>query len=331
MRRRDLLADSLVALMSGSACSRRKSAAAAQKLRVGLPRRLSASTLHLAEELGYFQQAGLDLEILESGGQANAWALLAGGKLDVYLGTLSTSFLNAVIKGLPLRIAAAWEIAQAGCGNVGAIYGLRKTFPHGLADAAPLKGKRVATGPMIGLAQFALDAHLARAGLSRKDVTTVSLDFSRNVAALLGGSVDAIMGTNDFARDLASLSAEMVYTPGLAALYPNFQYTFIFFGRALMETGLDTGTRFLSACLRGVREFARGSTPRYTEEFARANRLDAQRFLATCRNAFAVDGAIDLNSLRLFADWAARNKFIPRAVAVSELVDDRFLKRVHAS
>jgi len=330
MRRRDLLAGSLVVLMAGCACSRRKSAAGPQKLRVGAPRRLSASGLHLADELGYFQEAGLELEILESGGQANAWALLAGGKLDVYVSTLSTSFLNAVLKGLPLRIVAAWEIAEAGCGNVGAIYGLRRTFPHGLADAAPLKGKRVATGPMIGLAQFALDAHLSRAGLSRKDVTTVSLDFSQNVAALLGGSVDAIMGTDDFARDLASLSAEMVHTPGLAWLYPNFQYTFIFFGRTLMEADPNTGARFLSACLRGAREFARGRTPRFTEEYARANRLDAKRFLATCRNALAPDGAIDLNSLRLFADWAARNKFIPRRVEASEIVDDRFLKRIHA-
>lgn len=331
MWRRDLLASSLVALAAGSGCSRRKPAAGFEKLQVGAGRRLTASSLHLGHELGFFREAGFELEILQSGGQANAWALLAGGKLDVYFGTLSASFLNAVIKGLPLRVVAGREMVSADCGNVGAIYGLRRTFPHGLADVTQLKGKRVATGPMIGLAQFSLDAHLARAGLSRNDVTPVSLEFKQNVAALLGGSVDAIVGTDDFDRDLTTLSAEMVHTPGLADIYPNFQYTFIYFGQSLLAADPDTGARFLSAYLRGAREFAHGRTPRFAEEFAKANRLDLTPFLTGCRKTFPLDGAIDWNSSRLFADWAARRKYIPRRVDVSELVDDRFLKRVHAN
>jgi ABC-type nitrate/sulfonate/bicarbonate transport system substrate-binding protein len=194
-----------------------------------------------------------------------------------------------------------------------------------------LKGKRVATGPAIGLAEFVLDAHLAGAGLSTKDVTTVSLDFRQNVAALLGGGIDAMVVTDDFDRDLRSLSAEFVHSRGLAEIYPGFQHSNIQFGATMLTADPHRGARFLSAYLRGAREFARGRTPKFMEQFARANGLDVKRTVTGCRNTFTLDGAINLNSLRLFADWAARRKYIPRRIEVSELVDDRFLRMVHAS
>jgi NitT/TauT family transport system substrate-binding protein len=319
------------ALAAGSACARRKPAALPRKLRVVAARRLSMSSLYLANELGFFRKAGIDLEILQSGGVSQSMPLLVGSKIDVLFSNPNAAFLNAVIKGLPLRIVAGREVASPTCGNVGAIYGMRRTFPHGLADVAQLKGKRVATGPVIGLAQFALDAHLAGVGLSAKDVTTLSLDFRQSVAALLGGGVDAIVGAEDLERDLTSLAAEVVHTPGLAHIYPNFQYSHIIFGKAMLEAGPDRGARFLSAYLHGAREFAHGSTPRFMEDFARSNRLDVKRVVTACRNTFTLDGAIDLDSLRMFADWAARRKYVSRPVDMSELVDNRFLRMVHES
>jgi ABC-type nitrate/sulfonate/bicarbonate transport system substrate-binding protein len=296
-----------------------------------VPRRLSASSFHLALERGYFREAGFDIEMLQAAGPLNAIALLSGGKCDVHFGALNTALLNAIVKSLPIRIVAGREIASATCGNEGAVYGMRRTFPHGLADPARLKGKRVATGLAIGTAEFALDAQLASAGLSARDVTTVSLDFRQNTAALLGGGVDAIVATGDFDRGPVWLSPDLVHTPGLAHVYPNFQCGYIFFGKTMLAAGPARGARFLSAYLRGAREFARGSTPRFMEEFAKAGGLDVRRVVTACRDTLVLDGAIDRNSLRLFADWAARRKYIPRAIDVSELVDDRFLRRVHAS
>jgi ABC-type nitrate/sulfonate/bicarbonate transport system substrate-binding protein len=319
------------ALAAGSACGRRKPAALPRKLRVGAARRLSMSSLHLANELGFFRKAGFDLEIFQTGGASQAMALLAGSKIDVLFGSSSTACLNAVIKGLPLRIVAGREVASPTCGNVGGIYGMHRTFPHGLADVAQLKGKRVATGPMIGLAQFALDAHLAGVGLSTKDVTTVSLDFRQSVAALLGGGVDAIVFAEELERDLASMAAEIVHTPGLAHVYPNFQFSYIFFGESMLAADPDFGARFLSAYLQGAREFARGRTPRFMEEFARSNRLDVKRVVMACRNTFTSDGTIDLDSLRLFSEWAVRRKYVSRPVDTSELVDIRFLSMLHES
>jgi ABC-type nitrate/sulfonate/bicarbonate transport system substrate-binding protein len=297
---------------------------------VGATPRIDASSIHLAFELGFFREAGFEVEILQNRNTLHAMALLAGGGLDIHFGTASTAFLNAIIKGLPLRITAGRDIANGTCEYIGAVYGLRRTFPDGLADIAKLKGKRVATGPAIGIGQFSLDAQLARAGLSEKDVTVVHLEYGQILAALLGGGVDACIGANDFDRNLTSLGAEIVHTGGLAQVYPNFQYTYVLFGKTMLAADVDRGARFLSAYLRGAREFARGKTPRFLEELVRTDRLDGKKAVTSCRDSFVLDGSIDLNSLRLYADWAARNKYISRPVDVSELVDDRFLRRAHA-
>lgn len=329
MRRREILTGltGLVAAAT-SACSKRR-ASPLEKIRAGAPPRLHTSSLHLAEEQGHFREAGFDVEIVQIQSTLQSLALLAGGKTDIQFGSINAALLNAIIKGLPLRIVAGRDVTA--CGNAGAIYGMRRTFPRGLADLTALRGKRVATGPAVSIAQFALDAQLERAGLSVKDVTTVRLEFGQLAAALIGGGIDACVGTDDFDRTLTSLSAEIVHTDGLARVHPNFQFNYIIFGKTMLTAGVDHGARFLSAYLRGARGFAHGKTPRFLEDWAKSNHLTEKQVATACRDTFPQDGAIDRNSLRLYAGWAARNKYISRPVDVSELVDDRFLWKSHAS
>jgi ABC-type nitrate/sulfonate/bicarbonate transport system substrate-binding protein len=290
---------------------------------------LSMSSLHLAEESGYFREAGFSLKITPTGNALNSMGLLVGRKLDVYFGAIDTVFLNSVLKGQPVRIVLGREIASPTCRAVGAIYGLRRTFPDGLKDAAPLKGKRVSSGGGRGWAEFALDAHLAAAGLSEKDVIMVKVAAPEAVAALLGGGIDAMVGAEDLELSQRVMALGVVRTPPLSRFHPNFQFTYTYFGQTMLSGGLDRGARFLKAYLRGAREFAQGRTPRYMVKFAEANNLDVQEVVNACRGTFAVDGAISAESLRLIAGWAYRKKYVSRLVDVSEMVDERFLRRAH--
>jgi hypothetical protein len=65
-------------------------------------------------------------------------------------------------------------------------------------------------------------------------------------------------------------------------------------------------------------------------EYANTNRLDVTRVTQACRGTFTADGEVDMQSLRLFAEWAARRKYTPRLVDVSQVVDLRFLRRASA-
>ncbi len=330
MRRRELLAGCLATVaLADAACWARKPSAA-QKLRLSAPKRLSMSSLYLAQESGYFREAGVELELMQIANPLDAMTLLAGGKVDVVFSGLSTAFLNAALKGLALKIVAGREIASPTCGSMGAIYGLRRKFPSGLEDLTQLKGKRIAAGPSIGISHFALDAQLESAGVSGNDVSTVNLSWAQAIAALIGGSVDGMVLNEEAERSLTAIYSEIVRTQGLSQVYPNFQFSYIYFGSTLLSGDPSRGAGFLSAYLRGVREFVQGRTPRYMEEFARSNGLDVDAVVSACRGTATLDGAVDSKSLELFVAWAMRKKFIQRPVSVSDLVDLRFLRRVHA-
>jgi ABC-type nitrate/sulfonate/bicarbonate transport system substrate-binding protein len=329
MRRRDFLTGCLMgAATAGTACLGRKPSGL-RKIRLTAGRGLTMSSLYLAHELGYFREEGFDLEILQIPNPLDAMTLLAGSKIDVAFAGLVSSFLSAAAKKLPIKIVAGREIASPVCGNMGSIYGLRRTFPDGLENPMVLKGKRVSAGPTIGFTHFALDAQLESVGLTGSDVQSVNLPTSQAAAALIGGQIDAAVLNIEFDRNLIAKASEIVRGPGLARYHPNFQCSHILFGESLLSADPGIGTRFLYAYLRGAREFAQGATPRYMEEFARSAGLDVKLVTGACRSSFAADGSVDLKSLQLFTDWAVRRKFIPQTVNIAELVDLRFIGSLH--
>ena len=314
--------------MSASACFGRKTAGL-QKLRLTAGRGLTMSSLYLAHELGYFRDAGFDLEIIQITNPIDAMTLLAGGKIDVAFAGLVSSFLSASSRKLPVKIVAGREIASPICGNMGAIYGLRRNFPDGLENPIVLKGKRVSAGPTIGFTHFALDTQLESVGLMGTDVESINLPTSQATAALIGGRIDAAVLNLEFDRNLLTRASEIVRGPGLARYHPNFQCSHIMFGESLLSADAGVGARFLSAYLRGVKEFAEGGTPRFMEEFARSGGLDLKMVAGACRHSFTLDGSVDLHSLQLFVDWAARRNYIPKPIGVAELVDLRFFRSLH--
>ena len=329
MRRRDFLAGCLIGTaMFEAACLKRKPAGL-QKLRLTAGRGLSMSSLYLAYESGYFRDAGFDMEILQLSNPTDAMTLLAGGKIDVAFAGLVSSFLNTSSRRLPVKIVAGREIASPSCGNMGAIYGLRRNFPNGLENPIVLKGKRISAGPSIGFSHFALDTQLESVGLTGNDVQSLNLPTSQAAAALIGGRIDAAVLNLEYDRNLIARASEIVRGYGLARYHPNFQCSHILFGKSLLSADPGIGTRFLSAYLRGAQEFVRGSTPRFMKEFARSGGLDVKLVTGACRNSFTLDGSVDLHSLQLFVDWSFRRKYIPQPVDVAELVDLRFLRSLH--
>ncbi|RPI09554.1 MAG: ABC transporter substrate-binding protein, partial [Acidobacteriales bacterium] len=266
MLRRELL---LAWACAGAGCSYRKPGPR-RKLTLVASKQLSMSGLYLTQELGFFRDAGLDVEIVPSTNALQSMAALSGGKIDIVFTGMQVSFLNLVLKGVPVRIMAGREIAAPACGTAGVIYGLRRTFPKGLADLRQLKGKRVVTGPSIGFSQFVLDVHLAKVGLSVEDISPLVLSSSQSLAALIGGSVDAVVLNNDMDRDLSELGSDLVRSKRLADVHPEFQYSYIYCGPTLLKGDVDIGARFLAAYLRGAREFAGGRSPKFMVEFAGA-------------------------------------------------------------
>lgn len=325
MHRRSFL-QAAGAFLTLTACQEENpSPAGVTRLQVSSFPRIAMSGLYLAEELGYFSEAGLDVEILQITSSPHVIPLLAGGELDVAFVALSPSLINAVTKGANLRLVAGREIASSTCGAVGTVYGNREVFPKGIGDLSLLKGKRVSISYMASVTEFYLDTLLASVGLSSDEVQLVVLRAPEAAAALVGGKVDAIISSH-FEKDLEALSASVVRGVGLADLLPNYQYSFIVFGPTLLEDKREAGVRFLAAYLRGATDFLNGKTPRYLDELARASRMDPERARNACRNTFAPDGSIDLPSVQRFVEWAVGKRYCASQTAAAQLVDESFIK-----
>jgi len=151
--------------LCGSQCRRRP---APGVLRVSAHPFYSMSGLYLANELGYFEDLGLKVEIETIASSTQAIPLLAGGKLDVVFSAHSASLVNAIARGSRLAIVAGREIAAPGCSDNSVFYGRRSVFPSGLKDVRLLKGKRVGADTSVSIGAFSFDTILAGGGLKKK-------------------------------------------------------------------------------------------------------------------------------------------------------------------
>jgi ABC-type nitrate/sulfonate/bicarbonate transport system substrate-binding protein len=243
--------------------------------------------------------------------------LLASGALDVAFASAVPASLNAVAKGARVRIVAAREVAVPGC--IHEIYGNRKSFPQGLT-AGSLRGKRIAMTAPTSLSAFLLDTILASAGLGREDVRPQYMRVREGTAALVAGQIDALAE-----KDMDFSSPEIIPGPSVADIVPGFQYSYIQFGRNLLDGDIQTGAAFLWAFLRGVRAFRSGKTPAVFDRLAESGGMDPAVVRGLCRNRFTIDGRIDPASIQRMSDWALSKGFIPARVEAAGLIDNRFL------
>jgi len=141
-----------------------------------------------AKELGYYDDAGLDVTIEEGQGSGTTAQLVATEGTDI--GYADGAAAMAVrSKGGEIKIVA--PILQT---NGFAIISLAET---GIEEPADLVGKTIAI--QAGSAHTALlDAILEANGISQDDLELVNIDPAALVGALLEGSVDAILGGADF-------------------------------------------------------------------------------------------------------------------------------------
>ena len=79
-------------------------AGAETTIRIGMVRTISAGSMLVAIDKGYFKELGINVVVEELDSSANALALLSQNRLQAVLGGLSAGYFNALEKGLPITI-----------------------------------------------------------------------------------------------------------------------------------------------------------------------------------------------------------------------------------
>ncbi len=139
--------------------------------------------LFTALERGYFEQAGLEVDAQVPSDPSAPIRQVAAGRADLAI-SYEPEVLLARDQGLPVTAIAAL-VPQP-------LTSLISLPEAGIADAADLRGKTIATAGIPYQADF-LDAILSEEGLSPEDVTQVDVGLGL-LPAVLSGRADAMLG-----------------------------------------------------------------------------------------------------------------------------------------
>ncbi len=199
--------------------------------------------IYMAQKLGYFEDAGLDVTIRTPSDPAAPIKLLAAGRTDLAI-SYEPEVVLAAEQGLDV-IAVAALVDQP----LTSMIWLRKSGIGGIAD---LRGKTIATAG-IPYQDAYLRTILARAGLSPSDVRTVNVGFGL-LPALAGGRADAMLGgfRNVEGVDLRLRGLDPVVTPVDQLGVPSYDELVLVARRDRLEEDPEEIRLFIAALARGT-------------------------------------------------------------------------------
>lgn len=155
-------------------------ALAAQKLTIAHSTWIGYGALYIAKEKGFFEKAGLDVELKIIEASSDALAAMQGGQIDVVASTVDNFSLFAG-NGADLSLLVTLDESAGGDGVVA---------KKDIATVADLKGRTV--GVQKGsISQFLLAQALDGAGLTMNDVKAIDMKSGDAGAAFVAGSIDA--------------------------------------------------------------------------------------------------------------------------------------------
>ncbi|MDB5840168.1 MAG: transporter substrate-binding protein [Herminiimonas sp.] len=142
--------------------------------------------LTIAEQLGYFKDEGLQVEISDFAGGAKALQALVGGSADVVSGAYEHT-INMQAKGQPITAF----VLQARAPQI--VLGVsNKTMPN-YKSLADLKGKKIGVTAPGSSTNMVASFVLAKGGLKPSDVSFIGVGTASGaVAAMRSGQIDAI-------------------------------------------------------------------------------------------------------------------------------------------
>lgn len=300
-----------------SACA---PAASGDQLTIGLTYtpNIQFAPIYVAEELGYFDDAGVSVELRHHGESEALFGALEGGSED-------------------LVYAAGDEILQGAAGGVPvtAVGTLYTEYPavlivpadSAIKSAADLAGHSVGIPGPYGETWFALQALLRDAGLDSDQVQIEHIGYTQQ-AALTSGKVDAVMGFQN--NDAVQFEAADFKVRTIAAVdqdAPQLVGPAIGASHSAIESRGDDVTAALTAIQRGVEytlehpeeavDIAANYIPTLSTEDARQDALATLR--ATNELMQPVAGQPLLHN---DADsWERMCEFMPEAKLISGEVD----------
>ncbi|GGM51017.1 ABC transporter substrate-binding protein [Microbacterium saperdae] len=245
----------------------------------------------LAEEKGYFEDAGVDVELVAKGGSSGeTYQQVSTGNITAGGATWGAGLFNATKSGASISvIASVSRIPESGPNPSP----LLASDASGITDAADLKGKKIGIPGDGGFGIYSVALALESVGLSVEDVELVNLSPGDIPAALANGSVEASWSIEPIssaviAQGIGHELLDIDYQAGveLGAMVFNTEY---------VDKHPAAVTAFTAAYLKAVKELEDGGwqDPATQEIIAEYTDLPVETLTSIALTTQDPSGAID--------------------------------------
>ena len=298
-------------------------------VRMTLTRSITNAPLVIADEEGFFRDEGIRIEQTDTPARGmQSIPLLDRGDIDVLASSLTVGFFAAAASGSQLRLVADRGHVRdvAGC-EFNAIVGGKKSFRRADPSAAEIRGKTISVNA-AGTAELITERFIQSRGLQMRDVRQVKLSEMVEAQGIATGAVDIMHASEPYVTRFVE---EGHYLIGAASsLAPGIHMGVVAFGSRLGVTDRGLGRRFMTAYLRGARQYARGATERNVEIISRRMGFDRSLLEKSCWPAIRTDGALSERWLTEIQRWGVAKGYLPTVLPLSQVIDMSFARAASA-
>jgi len=305
------------------------------KAKIGVLRLSSSAPVFIAQDKGYFREAGLDIELKFFDAAQPIAVATTSGDVDFGVTAFTAGLYNLAGKGT-LKVIGGMSREKAGYPLIG-YFASNNAYAAGLKTPVDLAGKRVAVTQVGSSFHYSLGLLADKYGFKLADVKVLPLQSLSNAAAALKGeTVDAALLPISTARTLVDSGGAKLL--GWVGDETPWQLGAVF---ASPKTLTNTAqvTKLLGALVRADREYhdvilasvkdgkaeINDKTKPLLEIIAKYTNLPVEQVVGNCAY-IDPDGKLDVKNVDNQIAWLQEQGFVDKGFDASAIVAKEYVK-----
>src|SRR5882672_8773786 len=326
-----LIASGLLLLAAGSVAR----ADEPLKARIGVLRLSSSAPVFIAQDKGYFRDAGLEIELKFFDAAQPIAVATTSGDVDVGITAFTAGLYNLAGKGT-LKVIGGMSRERAGYPLIG-YFAANNAYASGLKTPKDLTGKRVAVTQVGSSFHYSLGLLADKYGFKLGDVKVIPLQSLSNAAAALKGeTVDGALLPVSTARTL--MDADGAKLLGWVGDETPWQLGAVFASpKTLANKALVT--KLLAALARADREYhdvilaavtdgkapINEATKPLLEIIAKYTSLPVEQVVGNCAY-IDPDGKLDVKNVDNQITWLQEQGFVDKGFDADAIIAKDYVK-----
>ena len=305
------------------------------KAKIGVLRLSSSAPVFIAQDKGYFRDAGLDVELKFFDAAQPIAVATASGDVDFGVTAVTAGLYNLAGKGT-LKVIGGMSREKAGYPLIG-YFASNNAYAAGLKTPKDLAGKRVAVTQVGSSFHYSLGLLADKYGFKLADVKIVPLQSLSNAAAALKGeTVDAALLPASSARTLIDSNGAKLL--GWVGDETPWQLGAIFASPKTL-THAQLVTRLLTALVRADREYhdvilatikdgvvpINDKTKPLLEIIAKYTNLHVEQLVGNCAYVDP-DGKLDVKNVDNQIKWLQDQGFVDKGFDADAIIAKDYVK-----